>query len=79
LELNGTQGLVIYADDNLLGEDINTIKKNADNLTLVRKQFSSKRREKFGRLASVSERCLVSVYVLVSSPECRTGYYFIDG
>jgi hypothetical protein len=27
LKLNGTQ-LLVYADDNLLGEDINTVKKN---------------------------------------------------
>lgn len=54
MELNRTQGLLVYADDNVLVEDINTIKKNAYNLTLVRKQSSSKRREKFGRLVSVS-------------------------
>lgn len=45
MELNRAQGLLVYADDNLLGEDINTIEKNADNLTLVRKQSNSKRRD----------------------------------
>jgi hypothetical protein len=32
LELNGTHQLLVYADDNILGKNINTIKKNTKAL-----------------------------------------------
>jgi hypothetical protein len=32
LELNGTHQLLVYADDNLLGDCINTIKENSETL-----------------------------------------------
>jgi hypothetical protein len=38
LKLNGTHKLLLYADDmNLLGDNIDTIKKNTETLTLVRR------------------------------------------
>jgi hypothetical protein len=38
MKLNGTHQLLVYADDvKLLEDNINTIKKNTDSLTLVRR------------------------------------------
>jgi hypothetical protein len=37
LQLNGTHKLLVYADVNLLRDNIDTIKKNAETLTLVRR------------------------------------------
>jgi hypothetical protein len=38
LELNGTRQLLIYTDDvNLLGNNIDTVKKNTQTLRLVRR------------------------------------------
>jgi hypothetical protein len=39
LKLNGTHQLLAYADDvNLLGDNIDTIKKNADTLVVASKE-----------------------------------------
>jgi hypothetical protein len=56
LKLNGTNQLLVYAyDENLLGDNIDTIKENMGIF-------------KFG-LEVIAEK--TEVYVAVSSPECR--------
>jgi hypothetical protein len=38
LKLNGTHQLLAYADDvDLLGDNVDTIQKNSDTLTLIRR------------------------------------------
>jgi hypothetical protein len=61
LKLNRTHQLLAYADDvNLLGDNIDTIKKNAETLIDAKGSWSrNKYRES-------------QVYVAISSPECRS-------
>jgi hypothetical protein len=60
LELNGTHQLLVYADDiTLLGENINTIKKNIETQTLI----------KFGQETN-AEKSIYGVFY-ISSPECK--------
>jgi hypothetical protein len=64
LKLNGTHQLLAYADKvNLLGADIDTIKKNTETLIDASKEVGgwtrNKRRENL-------------VYVVISSPECMS-------
>jgi hypothetical protein len=61
LKLNRTHQLLVYADDvNLLGENINITKKNAEALLYASKEIG---------LEVNSEKTYVHVHV--SSPECR--------
>jgi hypothetical protein len=60
LKLNGTQQLPVCADDmNLLGDNIDTVKKNTYNLIITSKEVG---------LEVNTEK---TTYVAVSSPECR--------
>jgi hypothetical protein len=46
LNLNWAHQLLVSSDDvNLLGDNIDTVKKNTETLTLVRRWFRSKHRE----------------------------------
>jgi hypothetical protein len=59
LKLNGTHQLLVYADDmNLLGDNIDTIKKNVETIIDASKEVG---------LEVNTEK----IYVAVSSPECR--------
>jgi hypothetical protein len=61
LKLNGTHQLLVYADDvNLLGDNINTIKKNTQTLIEASKEIG---------LEVNTEKTKYNVAVL--SPECR--------
>jgi hypothetical protein len=61
LKLNGTHHLLAYADDvNLLGYNIDTIKKNTETLIDASKEV--------GLEINVENQ----VYVAISSPECRS-------
>jgi hypothetical protein len=61
LKLNGTHQLLVYADDvNLLGDNIDTIKKNTKSLIGARKEDG---------LEVNAEN--TKYYFAVSSPECR--------
>jgi hypothetical protein len=61
LKLNGTHQLLAYADDvNLLGDNIDTIKKNTGTLTDASKEVGLK--------INVEK----TVYVAISSQECRS-------
>jgi hypothetical protein len=61
LKLNGTRWLLAYADDvNLLGDNIDTIKKNTETLIGVSREVGLK--------INVEE----TKYVAVLSPECRS-------
>jgi hypothetical protein len=62
LKLNGTHQLLAYADDvNLLGDNIDTIKKKTETLIDASKEV--------GLEINVEEN---QVYVAISSPECRS-------
>jgi hypothetical protein len=61
LKLNGTHQLLAYDDDvNLLGENIDTIKKNTETLIVANKEV---------RLEINME---ITKYMLLTSPECRS-------
>jgi hypothetical protein len=62
LKLNGTHQLLVYADDvNLLGDNIDTIKKNTLTLIDAGKEFGSRSKHRENQ-----------VYVVVLSPECKS-------
>jgi hypothetical protein len=59
LKLNGTHQLLVYADDvNLLGDNIDTIKRNTQTLIDASKEID----------LEVNRE--IQVYVAVSSPKC---------
>jgi hypothetical protein len=61
LKLNGTHQLLIYADDvNILGDNIDTTKKNKETLTATSKEAD---------LEATAEKTYV--YAAASSPDCR--------
>jgi hypothetical protein len=63
LKLNGTHRLLAYADDvNLLGHNIDTIKKNTQTIIDASKEVG---------LEIYVEKTKY-VYVAISSPECRS-------
>jgi hypothetical protein len=65
LKLNGTHQLLAYADDvNLLGDNIDTIKKNTETLIDVSKEV--------GLVLDIKSICKYYVYDDVSSSECRS-------
>ncbi len=39
LKINGTHQLLVYADDNILGVRVHTIKGNAEALVVIRKEI----------------------------------------
>jgi hypothetical protein len=62
LKLHGTHQLLVYADDvNLLGDNIDTIKKNTGTSIEASKAVG----------LEVNAEKTKYVYVAVSSPECR--------
>jgi hypothetical protein len=64
LKLNGSHQLLVYAYDiKLLGDNIDTIKKNTETLIDARKEVD---------LEVNTEKTKYTVYVAVSSPEYRT-------
>jgi hypothetical protein len=61
LKLNGTHQLLVYADNvNLLGDNIDNIKRNTESLIYASKEV--------GREVNLEK----ANYVEISSPECRT-------
>jgi hypothetical protein len=63
LKLNETHQLLAYADDvNLLGDNIDTIKKNTETLTDASKEVGPE----------INVEKTKYVYVAISSPECRS-------
>jgi hypothetical protein len=59
-KLNGTHQLLVYADVNLLGDNIDTTKKNTENLIDASREVGLEiNRENY-------------VYIDVLSPECRS-------
>jgi hypothetical protein len=62
LKLNGTHQLLVYADyTNLLGDNINTIKKNTETIIDTSKRFG----------LEVNAEKTKYIYIAVSSPEGR--------
>jgi hypothetical protein len=65
-ESNGTYWLFVYADVNILGEKINTMKKNKEALLDASGEV--------GLEVNVEK----TKYIVVSSPKCRTKSQFTD-
>jgi hypothetical protein len=65
--LNGTNQLLVYADKvNMVGENINIIKKNTEALLETSKEVGLE-------INTEKTKCIV-----VLPPECRTKSYFTD-